>query len=306
MPKTSNTPAGLAAFAAHGVDFTLSPSGSEANGDCPFCKAEGKWYSSADEGLWSCKSCQEKGNPIIFLRKLWELSPAPVGSLAELASDRGLSSVDGLESWGVRQSLISGEWIIPGCNQTGAIVQLYRYAEFRGHRTLLATSGIQGHGLFGVKALDRKKGTVYLCEGPWDGLSLLENLRAVKYQWSKVPGQPDPPLVPTGNPAASLGATSSVLSVPGCGSFSADWAPLFAGKDVCIMFDNDHPKKNKQTGADLPPAGYEGAKRTAGTLFRSSPAPRSIRYLSWGEDGKGFNPDIPDGYDVRDFLNQGD
>ncbi len=100
---------------------------------------------------------------------------------------------------------------------------------------------------------------------------------------------------------SSLLADTNVLAVPGCSSFPESWSTLFAEKHAFIGFDNDYPGVNKKTEQPIEPAAYAGMKRTCGVLSRANVLPASVSYLKWGAD-KGYNPQLPDGYDVRDAL----
>jgi hypothetical protein len=82
--------------------------------------------------------------------------------------------------------------------------------------------------------------------------------------------------------------------------FFESWLPLFAGKVVNLMFDNDHERTNKKTGALIAPGALNGMKTVTRILSEASEPPESIHYLKWSEQG--WDPDLPSGYDVRDFL----
>ncbi len=149
------------------------------------------------------------------------------------------------------------------------------------------------HKLFGVNLYNKKKSEVFLCEGVFDAMALWETLRTTKRNDK---GE----LISTANPNSSLLYEANVLAVPGCKVFFVDWIPLFSGKTVNLVFDNDHPRENPKTGKDIEPAGLSGMQRIAAILNADKKPPLVINYLQWGEHG--YDLDLPSGYDVRDHL----
>lgn len=292
MPKVGTKVTLLSPYEAHGLDFT-AVAGDEARADCPFCDHAGKLYVNVQTGLWQCHRCGEKGNPATFLQKLWEHSDTTTTVLEDLAAERGLTAAT-LQHWGVRRSLLTQEFLLPGYNAEWKLTQLYRYATVQGKLRLLATPGVS-HGLFGVPLYDPHKSDVYLCEGPWDGMALWQRLRTLK------PSAEGPKA--TGNPGASYWRKANVLAVPGCTAFRDVWAPLFADKQVFLLFDNDHARRlTLTTGQErlLAAAGTAGMQRTTELLANAKVPPQKIHYLHWGP--RGYDPQLPSGYDVRDAL----
>jgi hypothetical protein len=297
MPVMNDSPKALRPYQFHGVNLDARPGKDQAAGDCPFCGKEGKFFVRVDNGLWQCRVClsgSEKGggNVYTFLRELHKQGTG--GKAQDLASDRKLKSVETLEQWGVKQSVITGEWVVPGYTPDGKLAQLYRYTKDNstGRMVLMATQELP-HQMFGMHLFNPKGKDVYLCEGPWDGMALWESLRMVK---SNGAGG----LTQTGNPAVSLGEGCSVVAVPGCNVFADQWRNAFKGKRVHLMYDNDYPRKHPKTGAPIPPTGYAAMKRVAGVLAAAEEPPESIHYLCWGEEG--WTRNYNNGFDVRDFL----
>ena len=297
MPELRlSEPAALLPYLRHGVDLTWRDGDKDATGDCPMCGREGKFNVKIDTGVYHCFPCDAKGNARVFLKWLWETSDEQTTNYSELQLNRRLLNPDTLVHWGVVYSVLTHEWLVPGYNAAGQLTQLYRYAKLQGQKPrLLPTSGVidgnkLGHALHGVNLYDAAKGTVILCEGPWDGMAFWEVLGQAK--------RTDAGLVATGNPDISLLSDINVLAAPGCNVFFDKWLPLFAGKHVILPFDSDHPRKHPTTGKMSPPAGAEGLKRVVAMLEMAKPA--SISYLYWGKDG--YDPTLPSGYDVRDAL----
>jgi len=292
--QEAQNPTGLQPFIFHGAELRWGGSSEEAIGQCVFCGKEDKFYVNVQTTKWQCFSCGETGNALIFLRKFWEECDRGTSDYSTLMEDRGLLSLDTCVRWGCVKSILTGEWLLPAYDAKQRLHQLYRWVpiptskgEWR--RRLLPTPGVHteghAHGMFGSFPLDLSRTKLLVCEGPWDGMILWEALQGCEEKEE----QPQ------------------VLATPGCNVFSEPWCSLFAGKDVSLLFDNDHPKKNPRTGKLLQAPAYAGARRTARILDRENDdsRPKSIRWLKWS-DGKGtYSPELPDGYDVRDYFSQG-
>lgn len=300
-------PEKLRPFVFHGVDLDWSGGDKNAVGDCPWCGRENKFNVKIETGEWRCLVCGEGttkggGNIYTFIRKLWELSRSSsmidtyqTRQYERLAQDRGLKSTETLKQWGVVQSMLTGDWLIPGHGIDGKLNQLYRYV----NRIVLPTPTLS-HQLFGMDTYDPSKEIVFVCEGPWDGMALWESFD--QCAWDERGGD----IVDTYDPGKalllrrSLRQNRNVLAVPGCNTFNPKWAPLFEGIEVVLPYDNDHPREHPKTGKSIAPAGISGVKRVSGILSQSSSPPAVIQYLKWGEDG--FDPELDSGTDVRDML----
>ena len=287
MPKIKETPTAIKPYLSHGVQLDYADGAEQAVGDCPFCQRERKFYVSLLDGRWQCKVCQvgnEKGggNAYTFLRQLWEASAAVTTDYSPLLEGRGLLGKETLRKWGVVQSLLTGEWLVPGYGTDGKLNQLYRYApSAREGRHILFTTPTLTHQLHGFNLFDKKREIVFLAEGPWDGMALWEVLDHVKDR------------------------ECNVLAVPGCGSFNSKWAEALAGKWVYLLYDNDHPKTHEDGRLEEPP-GYVGMRRAANLLLSQPQPPRGVYYLKWAADDGNHNPELPAGYDLRDYLSQGE
>lgn len=287
---------GLRAFTFHGLRLAPVRSGPDQwLGDCPFCGVEGKFYVHPETGLWDCKRCGEAGNPLTFSQRLWERSyrATATGQRAELAAQRGLLGTEALTAWGAARSLTDGGWLLPGWGATGEFHTLYRYTTLREgtgwRRALLPTPGVwpggRVHGLFGpfatpaAGAVNRSAATVYVCEGPWDGVTLDEVLERKPVRL--------------------------VVAVPSCSSFPRDLPDLLEEKEVYVLFDNDHPKVHPTSEVFTEPAGHAGVRRLAAALGKV----KRVSYLRWGEGSAEWpgshDPGLPAGHDLRDALTAG-
>lgn len=297
MPKVSDAPAKIRPYVFHGLDLSIGSK--EAIGECPFCGTAKKFYVSVETGQWSCKVCgtgtsKGGGNVYTFLRLLHEHSVNAKVDLEDLRVHRRLMSEATLRKWSCCRSFLTREWIVPGYGQDGKIHQLYRYIKdiASGKWRLLATPEL-GHCLYGINLYNPKKPDVWLCEGPWDAMSLYEMMRTTKLD-------DNDNLTLTSNELSSLYAQCNILAVPSCNTFSEQWSYFLRNKIVHLMFDSDHPKKNPRTEQLIPSAGHEGMKRVAGILGRVEQPPKEIHFVSWGSSG--YDPSRPSGWDVRDVL----
>lgn len=299
MPKVSEHPNPLRPYFQHRVELEYS-GGREANGTCPFCLKEIKFFVNSENGLYNCKSCGESGNNYSFIRKLHSISTAPQSELEVIAEERKLEYKT-LVAWGLVKSAIDHEWMLPayGMPKDGKsdISNLYRWSPAKRKdgtykRRLMATAELPTC-MFGLQFWVQSKPDVFICEGPWDGMKVWETFRRVKHDSV---GR----LVRTIDVEKSLYSSCNVLAVPGCETFKEGWEKILANKRVAILYDNDYPRKHPKTGEEIQPAGVEGAKKAAARIRTVA---KDVKVLLWGPEG--YNPDLPDGYDVRDLLTNG-
>lgn len=279
----NDLPEPLKPYRFHGVDIDAHSNQQEVITDCPFCSKEGKFHINQSNGLWKCFTCDAGGdkgggNSNAFLKELWNLSSDATTNYARLAKDRNVEETT-LIQWQVVKNPLNDKWMVPGYTLKGAINQLYKYTTIKGKKRLLATpTKDHPHCLFGINLFNPELQTIYLCEGPWDAMALWEQLQHAPEE-----------------------VRGNVLATPGTNVFKDQWAKLFSGKDVKILFDNDHPRVNKQSGKEVEGAGISGVRRVTAILSSSSKPPAEVQYLCWGENG--FDPDLPSGTDIRDYLN---
>lgn len=286
MPKLSKAeaPEALRPYLFYGLD--LNYGNGEAEGPCVSCGAESRFYVSPDKGLYSCKKCGVEGNVYGFLANLHAASKRRTreSELLALSSERSIAPTI-LKQWGLAKSLLTGEWLLPAYNDKGGFSNLYRWISFKDPETggtkrrLCGGPGLQ-HQLFGLHLIDPKRSEFLICEGPWDAMTLVQSLNAAK--------------------GTSVYREANVLAVPGCEVFREEWTYLFTGKKVSLLYDSDHPKTNKETGAKIPPAGWRGCLRAAAILSSAKAPPATVQVLKWGPEG--FSRLLPSGTDIRDLL----
>jgi len=262
-------------------------------GECPFCSS-GKLFvanKGAKNGLHHCKVCGQEGNVYSFIKALHKFSAnhTKLRDYEQLSENRKVS-VAALKALRIVKSTITEEWLLPAYNLEGKMCNLYRWAEFADKRRLISAPTMQHH-ILGQHLYDASKPNVILVEGPWDAAALIDQLG--KYvrrgkTWVKT----------TTNCEIKH---TNVLATPGCQNYRELWNPLFEGKKVMIVFDNDHPKKNKKTGGVIPSPAWKGTERTVKLMLQSQ-QPEQIEVLRWGP--KGYDPKLVDKFDIRDALSQ--
>lgn len=276
--RTTDEPhPGLRPYIFHGLDLVVR--GNQGVGDCPFCGGAGKFSVEAESGLWRCWSCGGGrpgggGNALVFIRLCHAAAIAATTSAwyAAVASDRRLASAATPRAWGMARAPVGDAWLVPGYAPDGQLWQLYRRAWLGDKWILLPTPGIHPagaqHGLhMPTDAWGAKRPRVVVCEGPWDGMAWWE---------------------------AERDADTNVAAVPGCNVWRDEWSAMLRDKVVILPYDNDHPRMER---GRVYTAGWDGVRRVVGRLVGYA---RECQVLQWGPDG--YDPTLPDGYDVRDCL----
>lgn len=288
--EPTELPRNLRPFDFHKIDLGGWQGKDQVPAECPFC-GELKFSIAAETGLWDCKraSCGKRGNSLTFLRQLWEESLARTTDWSELWQDRRLLDPGTLIAWGACKSIITGEWLLPAWSPEGKLHQLYRRHKLlergRWKWNLSPTPGVwkdgDSHGLFGPtaemisgKRAEEGQATFY-CEGPWDGMAFWEALRG-------------------------MGLSDPIVAVPGANVFKEEWTQPVSGRRAVLLFDSDHPKPNPATSELQAPVGWAGMRRASRAMLSHEAPPSEIDCIWWGEGG--FDPQLSNGWDVRDHL----
>lgn len=311
---TKDCPKGLRTFRALGMELTKFTD-SQARDACPFCGSE-KFYVNLESGLWDCKPCGLSGNPIDFIRWVWDVSfnntDIDSTELSDLSTERGFIFYDTPYHWGLSLWRFGNQWVLPSYNfksfeqgaddPKGLIYNLYIWTRLWDEKknqeyfAFLPCPGVhsegKSHGLFAplLNHWDSDRPDICVCEGAWDGMFLWETFRADLDRWNK----------------------SNVCAVPGCNVFPQYLYDIFRDRRTLLFFDSDWPKNNN--GIELRP-GYDGMKRVARSLVGNSYPPSEIGYLRWDRNeggryplvpaGVGYDHTLPSGYDLRDELKKG-
>ncbi len=300
----NDTPETLKPFEFWKVLNDYDPNEIEQKTDCPFCGKEGKFVINVQTSLFKCWSCQQSGNGQSFLNAIYELSDQTATEVAELVEEKGVHLAVA-KRWGLAYLAYCGYCVLPGYDITGKMQQLYRWTKVPSKSDpsqyvgrWFATPGFSqrlhanGELLHSDKQKSRK--TIYICEGPWDGMSLDHALHHAGVD------NEDKFQLPTAKGTKKAADAALVIAVPGCNIWNNEWNATFSGKRVVTLFDNDHARRNEKTGKLIVPPAYAGTKRVCGSLLTTSKPPKSVEYLHWGNGG--FSTEYADGYDVRDLC----
>ena len=199
-------------FKCHGVRFH-GKTGDKVIGNCPFCGKEKHFYADVNSGLWDCKVCGEKGNVITFLGKVAQavFEATTVDDYKALSKLRGLP-VDALRSW--RLGLDGTDWLLPAYSKNGTVHDIRRWNAKT--KIMKSTTGCSVQ-LYGTDHANRvpEGGTIWLCEGEWDCMTMAWMLKLAKC------------------------SNAAAVGVPGALVFKDEWREVFRNKDVILCYDND-------------------------------------------------------------------
>ena len=241
------------------LGLDLKDNGSQWLTRCPFCFKE-KFYINKERMVYDCKVCGAKGNDITILgemfNKVWR--PALTNQkMQDIADYRGLP-IDAVKiETKLGYDIINGKFVWVTEKPNGTPIGL---------RTLKLASGKKNpiHNLSGCtlgpiglhETEYKKEDPIYLCEGEWDRMALSYLL------WS-------------------LDLPGFAISIPGAGTFKAEWGAWFQHRDVICMYDNDDP----------------GKKGTVGVYSKLKDHAKKLRFINWDESKK-------EGYDVHDLVKE--
>ena len=258
----------LKPFEFHGLEFNGSTK-TQAKTDCPCCGATNKFYVALKDGRYHCKVCGVKGNKNTFLSVHHD-------ALVKAATDEDAKRIRKLRGNVFSTKLIkekqlcfneTGEILFPQKNPEGkTLSNLRKWSPET--KKLYNTPGC--YSLYFAQWSDDPEVPVYMCEGEWDALALIQLMRRARYEKEVV-----------------------IVSVPGANGFKDSWVKRFAGRNISIVFDNDHNKKRRDR-TEFNPA-QEGTDALVGKL---NGVAKSIRTVRW----KLFRDGLSDGFDIRDIL----
>lgn len=222
---------------------------------CQLC-GKNKFYVNKETGIFDCKTCGASGNRYTFMNLVYtkHLNATTSKHYNTLSKDRGGIPGDAFEKHQLAYNNNSKEWWIPIINKAGSITNIRIWNKNTGILKNLAGCKVSPFNESVIADYDH----IILCEGEWDAIAM---------DWLQDQVGGDYPC--------------AVVAMPGAMVFKEVWAPMFNGKHVTLMYDNDN-------------AGLAGAKRTIKILEKFSKA-REIDMLNWPEG-------MDDKYDIRDFI----
>ncbi len=229
--------------------------------DCPFCEKQSHFFYNGETFLWDCKVCMKSGNPVQFLRYLYESFDNVTRTANFISSLRDLP-LSCIQEAGLKYNDLNGSYLIPTF-KNGKLNNLYKVAlvrkqdkatgEWADKWIIMASPGIE-HTLMNWE--ETTCDTILISEGHWDRLAA----RAI------IGGHHVTP-----------------IGVPGSGVWKAGWCEILADKHVVFAYDNDPSGK----------AGFE--KVILSHIATSHYKPKSISYIRYPED-KPVGYDLNDVY----------
>ena len=185
----------------------------DINGTCPFCHSSGHFGITKNDPnkKWHCFKCGRGGGYRKFLQEVVKQSQGAKEEIAALAEKRGLSS-DTLLS--LKVGWLNDNWIIPVFAIDGTTilnVKIYDGQSFKN-----TAGGIAA--IYGLWTLPPEFDTVYLCEGEWDTMAMMEMVTDER---------------------------TAIIGVPGASMhLKVDIINMCIGKSVYLLFDNDTAGRN--------------------------------------------------------------
>jgi hypothetical protein len=192
-------------------------SGDQIIGRCPFCGKDKHFFINVEHPnkVWDCKSCGRSGGYKGFLEQIIDFGQENFnGVVSKKLSDNRCISETTLRSLKVGYLPSTDLYIVPVFSSDGKNIlniKLYNGTIF--HNTAGCPSTM--YGLWKIPNNIKDYDTVYVAEGEWDSMVLIECLEAVKDK------------------------KSIVVGVPGAGTFRPEVLPLLVGKEVFLCYDND-------------------------------------------------------------------
>jgi hypothetical protein len=267
MPPYTDKPF-LKLFEGFGCSFTGT--GKEAKADeCPFCGGT-KFSLNTETGQYQCLSankCGAKGNAYKFINWIHKtaLEATTDADWQRLKAVRGLP-LQTLKRHELAWYAAGRYWLIPFKSQSGDVQNLTRYWPETGNKWALPGLPLRLYGLDQLRP-DANR-TLFVCEGPWDAISLDHHLREKKTR-----------------------DRYDILAVPSATVFKPDWLAYLKGRAIRLVFDNDK-------------AGRDGQERI-NRLCREQKFNCKLSILKWPEglpEGYDIRDAVRDGEHIADFT----
>jgi len=177
-------------------------------GKCFFCGKPGHFFINKNTLQWDCKVCTKSGGKKSIIAKVNDFSPVMLKDkpLNLLCKNRGLKA-DTFRGASLGYLPVDSIYTIPTFDIDGHIVGMHVFDPGAGIRAL---KGFDLH-IYNLQNYDAAIDTVWLCEGQWDTLALIE----------------------------IMGTDKNILGVPGAETFKTPWVDYCRKKRVNILYDND-------------------------------------------------------------------
>ncbi len=232
--------------------------------DCPFCEKEGHFFYNAETFLWDCKVCHKSGNPVMFLRQIYEQFDTMTQTSQFISGLRDLP-VSAVQDCKLKYNPLNSTYMIPTFKH-GKLNNLYKVAQVRKQNKttgewydawiIMASPSPMEHTLMNWD--ETTEDTLLIAEGHWDRIAA----RAIIGSQSITP-----------------------IGVPGSGVWKPGWCEILAEKHVIFAYDHDASGR----------AGYENViiKHIAQSQYK----PSKISFVKWPDDK-------PEGYDLNDCYRE--
>lgn len=328
MASTKDVPEKLRPYIFYGVDLNVDEV--QSQGECPFCGRR-KLGIKTEDGQFRCVACETSGNIYTFIARLHSdalKATDPKTHLHDIAEERGLDA-EVMHSLGICVSPLTGELLVPGYNREGKMSNLYKTYQSDGKWHVLAAPKPLKLTPFGINKLLEHPNVekLHVTEGLWDWVAWYTALRSVR----KAKGDT---LIKTVDITRTLYKDTAVIGVPGSGNFDPAWFVYLEGRDVTLLYDNDHPKRfaaDHAKAGELQPnpndpsntvrPGWDGMQRVCKLANSSKTPPAGLSCVFWNRADRlpepiakdsrspisavsqpGHHPELPDGFDLRDAL----
>lgn len=241
--------------------FEAQAAGSNFVTNCPFCDKEDHFFYNPTTFLWDCKVCSRTGNPVEFIRQLYNMFETQTKACHTIAEARGLP-IGAVSLAKVKYNPLNGSYLIP-TYKFGKINNLYKAVQVT--KTNKETG--QSYLSWTVMASPHFEHTLM----NWDE-TFPDKLWITEGHWDRMAAN-----------AVLSGKDIGATGVPGCGVWKPAWCEAIAEKDIVFCYDNDTPGKEGYLKVIL--------KHIASSQFK----PRSISVLQWPADKK-IGYDLNDAY----------
>ena len=255
----------LAIFKFHGIDCSRT-AGSQVITECFMCGGS-KLFINPKTGQYDCKNCGEKGNEHTFLLKyhlegVITRTPKDVGKITRLRQPISKEQIEEHQLWISH----TGEVMIPVGLSDKSLKNLRKWSP----KTKVLYSTPDRCTLFYVQRYS--EGPIVITEGEWDGLALQRLIQKANYE-----------------------EDITIVAAPGANTFKDTWVSEFQGREVWLIYDNDHDKV-RPNGSTFNP-GKDGMEKVADKLKGVA---TKIKTIDWSLIK---HTDVTaDGYDIRDYA----
>jgi hypothetical protein len=237
----------LVVFQQYGYREVRITNDGHSVGNCPFCEKEEHFFINVKSAnkTWDCKRCGRGGGFKIFLTEVVKFAAQQFELMKNeqeiLKQSRSLR-VDTFKKLGVGYMPSIDSFLIPVWSHDESRllnVKIYDKRSFRNSATCLS-------GMYATWLIPKNHSMitdVYITEGEWDTMTMIECLDKLKMR------------------------NAIVIGAPGAGTFKQDVFPFLVGKSVHILYDNDL-------------AGTNGTEKVAALI---SPMAAQVTRIKWPE-----------------------